>query len=130
MVARRILVAYDSRGRRTSKEADNSVLVRLIDGQVLVLLTGDCDAPCEGEVSRTSDVSAEVLNVSHHGSNAASNPEFPRKVKPKVAVIQAGAGNQYGHPTRPVFKRLRQVGAKVYWTDPTIQSSSTPTEAR
>ena len=97
-----ILVAYDSRGARFSKEADNSVLVRLVDGKVRVLLTGDCEATCEKEVSGTSDVRAEILNVGHHGSNAASSPEFLKNVKPKIAVVQAGAGNQYGHPTKPV----------------------------
>lgn len=112
-----ILVAYDSRGKRYTKEADNSVLLRLVDGRVRVLLTGDCEAPCEREVSGTSEVSAEVLNVGHHGSNAASSPDFLRKVRPKAAVIQAGAGNQYGHPTKPVLGRLRQVGATVYRTD-------------
>ena len=111
-----ILVAYDSHGQY-SKEADNSVLVRLIDGKVRVLLTGDCEAICEKEVSTTSNVQSEVLNVGHHGSNAASSLEFLKKVKPKIAVIQAGAGNQYGHPKPSVLTRLKQVGATIYRTD-------------
>lgn len=112
-----ILVAYDSWGKRSSKEADNSVLVRLVDGKIRVLLTGDCEAPCEKEVSTTSDVQSDILNVGHHGSNAASSSEFLKMVKPKVAVVQAGAGNQYGHPTKPVLDRLRQVKARIYRTD-------------
>ncbi|MBI1892885.1 MAG: MBL fold metallo-hydrolase [Candidatus Rokubacteria bacterium] len=113
-----ILVAYDSRGARYSKEADNSVLVRLVDGRVRVLLTGDCEATCEKEVSRTSDVQSDVLNVGHHGSDAASSPEFLKKVKPKIAVIQAGAGNQYNHPKQSVLKRLKQAGVtEIYRTD-------------
>ncbi len=75
-------------------EADNSVLLRLVGGAVRVLLTGDCEARCEREVSRTSDVSADILNVGHHGSNAASSAAFLQKVKPRIAVIQAGARNQ------------------------------------
>ena len=69
-----MLVAYDSKGKRSSKEADNSVLVRLVDGKVRVLLTGDCEAPCEAEVSSTSDVRAEVLNVGHHGRTRRRAP--------------------------------------------------------
>jgi beta-lactamase superfamily II metal-dependent hydrolase len=111
-----ILVAYDSHGPY-SKEADNSVLVRLVDGKVRVLLTGDCEAVCEKEVGNTSDVRSEVLNVGHHGSNAASSLEFLRKVKPKIGVIQAGAGNQYGHPKPSVLTRLKQVGTTIYRTD-------------
>jgi competence protein ComEC len=112
-----ILVAYDSRGSRYSKEADNSVLVRLIDDKVRVLLTGDCEKICEKEVMKESEVRSNVLNVGHHGSNAASSTEFLEKVKPKIAVIQAGVGNQYGHPTKPVLARLKQVGATVERTD-------------
>ncbi len=112
-----LLVAYDSRGRRSSKEADNSVLLRLTDGNVRVLLTGDCEAPCEAEVSRTSAVTADILNVGHHGSEAASSLPFLQKVKPKVGVISAGAGNQFGHPKPAVLKRLKQVGAQLFRTD-------------
>jgi len=111
-----ILVAYDSHGRY-SKEADNSLLVRLTDGKVRVLLTGDCEAPCEAEVSKMSEVTADVLNVGHHGSAAASSLPFLQKIKPKVAVISAGAGNQFGHPKPVVLKRLEQVGAKIHRTD-------------
>jgi len=112
-----ILAAYVSHGQRYAKEADNSLLLQLVDGSVRVLLTGDCEATCEKQVSGVTDVSADVLNIGHHGSNAASSPGFLKKVKPKIAVIQAGACNQYGHPTKPVLDRLKQVGATIYRTD-------------
>lgn len=112
-----ILVGYDSRAKRFSKEADNSLLVRLTDGNVRVLLTGDCEATCEKEVSGTSDVRSEILNVGHHGSNAASSPAFLSKVKPKIAIAQAGLHNQYGHPTTAVRNRLKQAGIQLYRTD-------------
>jgi competence protein ComEC len=112
-----ILVAYDSHGKFYSKEADNSVLVKLTDGKVRVLLTGDCEATCEKEVSAQSNVRSDVLNVGHHGSNASSSPAFLVRVKPQIAVIQAGAGNQYGHPTKPVLQRLKGAKAKIYRTD-------------
>lgn len=111
-----MLVAYDSHGFY-SKEADNSVLVRLIDGKVQVLLTGDCEAVCEKEVGKTSTVQSEILNVGHHGSDAASSPEFLEQVKPRIAVIQAGVGNQYEHPRPQVLNRLKQIGATIYRTD-------------
>lgn len=111
-----VLVAYDSHGLY-SKEADNSVLVRLIDGKIRVLLTGDCEAVCEKEIGKTSTVQSEILNVGHHGSDAASSPEFLEQVKPRIAVIQAGTRNQYEHPRPSVLTRLKQVGATIYRTD-------------
>ncbi len=112
-----ILVAYDSRGSRYSKEADNSILLRLVDGQIHALLTGDCEAPCEKEVSDTSNVQSEILNVGHHGSEYSSSTEFLNKVKPDIAVIQAGVGNRWKHPKPEVLQRLKQVGATIYETD-------------
>lgn len=112
-----ILVAYDIRRKRFSNEADNSLLLRLVHGKVRVLLTGDCEVPCEKAVIKGSDVTADVLNVSHHGSNEASHPEFLKTVGANIAVIQAGEKNQYGHPTKPVLDRLEKAGMKVFRTD-------------
>ena len=112
-----LIVAYDADGWK-GQEADNSVLAAITDGQVRVLLTGDCEAKCEREVMKTSSVKATVLNVGHHGSNASSTLEFLNKVKPKYAVISAGASNQYGHPKKAVLDRLRQqLKAAIYRTD-------------
>jgi competence protein ComEC len=113
-----ILVAYNSRDR-FSKEADNSLVVRLVDGTVRVLLTGDCEAACERALmsDNSAGMKAAVLNIGHHGSNAASSLPFLKLVAPETAVISAGAGNQYGHPTKPVLQRLGQVKAKVFRTD-------------
>jgi competence protein ComEC len=66
---------------------------------------------------RFSGLKATVLNVGHHGSNASSSLPFLKVVTPGTAVISAGAGNQYGHPTKPVLQRLGQVKAKVFRTD-------------
>ena len=111
-----ILVAYDSHGEFI-KEADNSILVRLVDDQVKILLTGDCEKPCEKEIASTSPVDATVLNVGHHGSEASSSQEFLSKVSPLIAVVSAGEGNRYGHPKAAVLDRLNQVNAEIYRTD-------------
>jgi competence protein ComEC len=114
-----ILVAYDSHGTY-AKEADNSLLARLVDGSVQVLLTGDCEATCEREVSATSKIGSFVLNVGHHGASTASSTLFLSKVKPKIAVIHAGVNNQYGHPKPDVITRLLKAGVtreQIYRTD-------------
>jgi len=111
-----LIVAYDADGWK-GKEPDNSILVRITDDKVAALLTGDCEKKCEDEVVKASQVKATVLNVGHHGSNKSSSAAFLKTVNPKVAIISAGAGNQYGHPTSQVLSRLKQAKAAVYRTD-------------
>ena len=58
-----------------------------------------------------------ILKVTHHGSNTSSTPLFLSRFPPKVAVIQCGADNPYGHPTPETLERLQRVGAKVFRND-------------
>ncbi len=57
------------------------------------------------------------MKVDHHGSNTSSTPGFLNAFTPKIAVIQVGADNSYGHPTPETLARLRRVGAKVFRND-------------
>lgn len=65
----------------------------------------------------TGDSSAQVLKVTHYGSNSGSSASSLAKVKPEVAVIEVGAGNTYGHPTEKTLTILANAGAKIYRTD-------------
>ncbi|MEO5940495.1 MAG: hypothetical protein ABIZ72_05995, partial [Candidatus Limnocylindrales bacterium] len=38
-------------------------------------------------------------------------------VRPRVAIVSAGAGNPYGHPKRSTIERLVATGARVLRTD-------------
>jgi competence protein ComEC len=58
-----------------------------------------------------------ILKVTHHGSNTSSTPLFLSRFPPKVAVIQCGADNPYGHPTPETLDTLQRVGAKVFRND-------------
>jgi hypothetical protein len=55
-----------------------------------------------------------ILKVTHHGSNTSSTPLFLSRFPPRIAVIQVGADNPYGHPTPETLDRLRRTGAKVF----------------
>ncbi len=98
---------------------DNGLVVRLVHGDVTILLTGDIEAPAERAlISLEEDMlRAQVLQVPHHGSRTSTTPELLEAVRPAVAVISAGAGNPYGHPHSEVMNRLRAVGIVVYRTD-------------
>jgi competence protein ComEC len=58
-----------------------------------------------------------VLNSGHHGSSTSTSPAFLQAVSPRLAVIEVGAGNTYGHPAQTTLIKLANVGATVYRTD-------------
>ena len=58
-----------------------------------------------------------ILKVTHHGSNTSSTPLFLSRFRPKIAVIQCGADNPYGHPTPETLERLQRTGAKIFRND-------------
>jgi competence protein ComEC len=92
---------------------DASLVCRLRFGVVSILLTGDAGAAVEERLLRAygEDLRADVLKVAHHGSASASTMRFLEAVRPALAVIQAGAGNRFGHPSPKVLERLEAVGA-------------------
>jgi beta-lactamase superfamily II metal-dependent hydrolase len=96
----------------------NSVVMRLTHGNVHVLFTGDAEPDTEERLLELgAPLRAQVLKVGHHGSRWASSAPFLAQVRPEVAVISAGRGNDYGHPTPEALERLRAVGARVLRTD-------------
>jgi competence protein ComEC len=51
----------------------------------------------------------EALKVAHHGSADEGLPLQLRQLTPRVAVIEVGRGNTYGHPTAQAMAALRAV---------------------
>ncbi len=90
---------------------------------VLVASYGDVDAlltaDAEGDVTvpiRPPPV--EILKVAHHGSADAFLPKLLELVRPDVAVVSVGRGNDYGHPTPSTMATLRGFpDLAVYRTD-------------
>jgi competence protein ComEC len=58
-----------------------------------------------------------VLKVAHHGSRTSSSHDLLDHWRPQVAVISAGRGNTFGHPTPEVLERLARIGAEIFRTD-------------
>jgi len=82
-----------------------------------VLLTGDVEDDVDPIIAERGLPPIDVLKVAHHGSKTASTPAFLDAVKPKVAIVSAGAGNPYGHPAKSTIERLQATGAEVLRTD-------------
>lgn len=103
-----------------SRPNARSCVLRIDNGRVSALLTGDIEAAQEDFLSNFSDkklLMARLLLVPHHGSRTSSTPGFVAAVAPEVAWIQAGFGNRYGHPAPEIVARYRAHGSTVGRTD-------------
>lgn len=102
----------------TDDKNNASIVLRLTYGLVSVLLTGDAEVEEEAwMMGQGAILDAQILKVSHHGSDTASSSAFLDRVDPEVALISCSANNQYGHPHDEVLDRLSDYGADVYRTD-------------
>ena len=97
---------------------NNASLVLLVRSQGLrLLLTGDVEPPAQRALLSGVPLPAvDVLKVAHHGS-AHQEPQLLDVLRPRVALISAGAGNDYGHPAPSTLWALRRAGALVGRTD-------------
>ena len=97
---------------------DDSVVLEIVYRDVAVLLTGDISAEVERAILPTlTRSSTRVLKVAHHGSRTSSSLELLSEWRPQYALISAGRGNTFGHPTPEVLSRLDAIGATVLRTD-------------
>lgn len=97
---------------------DTSVVLLFNHGNAKALFTADIGMNVEHYLTtHYPSLSAAMLKVPHHGSKFSSGEEFLNAIRPKVAVIEVGKNNTYGHPTKEALSRLEAVGAKIYRTD-------------
>ncbi|MGH9715875.1 MAG: ComEC/Rec2 family competence protein [Candidatus Acidiferrales bacterium] len=116
--AARADVLWPPAGGAGDSPNDNSVVLRLSDGQSHFLLTGDIEQPAEeGLIADHQPLSSEFLKVPHHGSKTSSTAPFLAAVDPRVAVVSVGVANQFGHPSPSVVKRYDQDGVRLLRTD-------------
>lgn len=97
---------------------DASVALLVRTGGLTLALLGDLEPPAQQELweSRPELPAVDVLKVAHHGS-AYQDPRLTRGLRPRLALISAGAGNPYGHPAARTVAALRAQGATVLRTD-------------
>ncbi len=105
--------------KREYESLNNYSAVILLKYQdIAFLLTGDAEAESEKEVlSAGYNLKAQVLKISHHGSNSSTTSKFLQAVSPAYAVISVGADNDYNHPHPVILDRLAKSGAITLRTD-------------
>ncbi len=91
-----------------------AIVLRVTGGGLRLLLTADA----ESDVLTPLDAGpVDVLKVSHHGSADDGLARLLGSLRPRLAVIEVGRGNTYGHPTPATLGTLRRAGVRTLRTD-------------
>ena len=99
---------------------NSSIVIRIENRGNKFLLMGDAEVPVEEKILvnfEPSEIEADVIKVGHQGASDASSQNFLAVVRPKYAIISVGAGNQYGHPSLRIIRRIERLGAQIFRTD-------------
>ncbi len=101
-----------------SNDNDNSIVIRLENGDSSFLFTGDAEADSEKTMCQSDlELECDVLCLGHHGSATATSWDFLRETVPEYAVISCGTGNSYGHPHKDTMDKLQDMEIPVFRTD-------------
>ncbi len=103
----------------TGRSAENNASIVLIAdvAGARILLTGDIETEAQTAIERAwPDLGVDVLKVPHHGSRYQDR-DFLLGLGARVAVISAGADNDYGHPAPELLGVLGAAGTTVLRTD-------------
>ena len=97
---------------------DDSTVIEVTFGDVVMLLTGDVSAEVERAIApQITPGRIRILKVAHHGSRTSTAAELLATWRPDIAIVSCGRANAFGHPNADVLERLRQVRATVLKTD-------------
>ncbi|MEF2654073.1 MAG: MBL fold metallo-hydrolase [Blautia sp.] len=97
---------------------ENSVVIRLTNGNNSFLFTGDAEETSEQDMISTGrNLDCDVLSLGHHGSSSSTTWDFLEASTPSWAVISCGAENKYGHPSADTMGRLSSMNIPVFRTD-------------
>ena len=73
-----------------------------------------CPADAESDVFGSLDLEpVTALKVAHHGSADPGLPRLLARLRPRVAAIEVGRHNPYGHPTAPGARRAARRAARL-----------------
>jgi competence protein ComEC len=91
-----------------------AIVLHVRRGALDLLLTADAESPVTGALDLPQ---VEILKVAHHGSDDPGLPELLERTRPRLAAIEVGADNDYGHPTASTLRALAAANVPVVRTD-------------
>jgi len=112
-------VVWPRAGAKTMNTGnEGSVVLEVQDGGLRSIFLGDLDETAQDALLASGNVDGpvDVVKVAHHGS-ADQSEAFYDALRPRVALISVGAGNDYGHPAGSILDTLEDLGATIARTD-------------
>jgi competence protein ComEC len=96
---------------------EGAVVLRLEFGNLRYLFAGDVNKRDEALLlGRAEDMRSAVIKVPRHGSATASTREFIAAVRPRLALVSAGARSRIEAQRGEVAERYRAAGAEMLST--------------
>lgn len=89
---------------------ERAVVARLEAIGFSLLLTADAESDVTGPLAPQP---VDALKVAHHGSDDPGLPALLARLHPRVAAIEVGRHNTYGHPAASTLAALRAVPTVV-----------------
>lgn len=93
-----------------SPKNNQSCVINVSDGKHNILLTGDIEKEAEIQLIRSKNrqLSADILQVPHHGSQTSSTLAFIQTVSPKFALVSAARYSLWRLPSDKVHLRYKK----------------------
>ncbi len=106
-------------GKKIDNLNNSSIVMKVLHHDKTLLLTGDMELEEEALLMESgADLKADILKAGHHGSRTSTSGKLLTLVKPKIAVIQCGRNNSFGHPHVETIENLKLAKIKnVYRND-------------
>ena len=97
---------------------DDSVVLAVRYGDVLIVLPGDIERAAEAAIAPAAvRAPVTVAQAPHHGSKSSSSDVWVQALRPAAVMISVGRNNRFGHPARATLDRYGGIGASVFRTD-------------
>ena len=100
--------------RLSGNPNDRAIVARLEVREFSMLLTADAESNVTAPLALEP---VDVLKVAHHGSADPGLPALLARLRPRIAAIEVGRRNRYGHPTPSTLAALQQAVPTVLRTD-------------
>ncbi len=97
-------------------ENDNSLITYLDINNYKILFMGDASKEQELDLLTKYNLQVNLIKLGHHGSKTSSDYSFLKALKVNKAIISAGRGNKFGHPSQETIKTLKALNINYFNT--------------